>query len=78
MFTYTVWYKEVSDKNWKKLDKVEADGLIPEVQTRFFMLQDNSRYEIPTAGMIFKFSPDRAEILKKADMENPNKENATQ
>jgi hypothetical protein len=66
--TYTVFYKPVGNRWWKKIEKVIGDGMINETKTdiRFFILEDNSRIEIPCKGIMFKFGPDRLASIRAA------------
>ncbi len=65
--TYTVTYKTEKDWFWKKLKKVKGDGIMPDspVATRFFILEDETRIEIPVIGTIFKFSNERFLMIKQ-------------
>jgi hypothetical protein len=65
--TYTVDFKTEKDWFWKKLKKVKGDGIMPDspVPTRFFILDDESRIEIPILGTIFKFSYERFLMIKQ-------------
>lgn len=78
--TYTVYYKKTNSIFWKKLKKVKGDGLIDETsgyqttegwvnktsnRSRWFVLEDETRIEIPVDDVIFKFSPQRFMNIKK-------------
>lgn len=62
MITYTVKYK----KNifWKTIKKVKGDGILENGMSRFFILEDESRIEIPCNSTIFKFSKERFYMIK--------------
>ena len=54
---YTVYYTK--GFFWRKLKNVKGDGVMPENNTsRFFILEDETRIEIPIY-YIFKFSKER-------------------
>ena len=69
MMTYTVLYKKMGNFFYKKLKKVKGDGFIeneiiptgnPTLKDiRWFMLEDETRIEIPANVHIFKFSKER-------------------
>ena len=63
MILYTVKYKKAHWLFWKTLKNVQADGHIPNLPTRYFILKDDSRVEIPIDFM-FKFSKERFECFK--------------
>ena len=69
--TYTVKFKTEKNWFWRTLKKVKGDGIMSDspVATRFFILGDDSRIEIPVSGTIFKFSKERFLMIKK-NMEN--------
>jgi hypothetical protein len=62
--TYKVKYKRPDDFRWKSIKKVKGDGIMTEAPYRFFILDDESRIEIPL-GCIFKFSSGRFLLIKK-------------
>lgn len=69
--TYTVYYKKSWSPFWKKIERVEADGVLIDIPTasryeyRWFLLEDKTRIEIPMANIIFKFTSDRYLATKK-------------
>jgi len=65
--TYTVSYKREKNLRFKKIKNVVGDGIMEDskVPTRFFILKDNTRIEIPVVGTEFMFSPERYDIIKK-------------
>ncbi len=58
MILYTVLYRIIGKRKWSKLENVKGDGII-ENQNRFFILEDETRYEIPCSNVEFKFSKER-------------------
>jgi len=74
--TYTVKYKTKRQFFWRKLKKVRGDGLMTDspVPTRFFILENESRVEIPVEGTIFYFSSERFLIIKKSMEMEANQE----
>jgi hypothetical protein len=72
--TYEVKYKLSNKFKWNILPKVKGDGFIQESNNtyRFFILEDESRVEIPL-GYLFKFGKERFFIIK----ENMEKESGT-
>ncbi len=65
--TYTVKFKTEKNWFWRTLNKVKGDGIMSDspVATRFFILEDESRIEIPVAGTIFNFSGERFLMIKQ-------------
>ena len=61
---YTVWYKKTSAKSWQKLENVKGDGLIDGLPYRMFILEDETRVEVPMNDVVFKFSPERFVNIK--------------
>lgn len=62
MIMYTVYYKKRF--LWKKIKKVKGDGIVENGQSRFFILEDETRIEIPCTN-IFKFSKERFYLIKE-------------
>ena len=64
---YTVEVKREKDWFWKKFKKVKGDALMEDSPepTRFLVLEDESRVEIPIRGTLFKFSPERFMVIKQ-------------
>lgn len=73
MITYEVYYKSKNSLLWKKLKKVKGDGFIendanaarPTKDVRWFILEDETRIEIPSKEYIFKFSKERHYSIKE-------------
>jgi hypothetical protein len=63
MIIYTVYYKKRFF--WHKIKKVKGDGLLENGQARFFILEDETRIEIPCQNTIFKFSKERFYGIKE-------------
>ena len=75
MIIYTVKYKRLSFlKRWKKIKKVKSDGLMENGMSRFFILEDETRIEIPIVNVIFKFSIERFYLIKKTIEEKMQRE----
>ena len=73
---YTVTYKKKEQWFWRKLTKVQGDGIMDDSKTptRYFILEDNSRIEIPIEGTEFKFSPERFLLIKQNMEKEANQE----
>ena len=63
MITYIVKYKKRF--LWHKIKGIKGDGLIENGLSRFFILEDETRIEIPCQNMIFKFSKERFYTIKE-------------
>jgi hypothetical protein len=67
---YTVYYKKWF---WRKLKDVEGDGILEHGKSRWFMLKDKTRVEIPI-NYEFKFSKERFyDIKDKMEKESGHK-----
>lgn len=76
---YTVYYKKNDSFFWKKLKKVKGDGFIENgyiagadgrvigttKDIRWFILEDETRIEIPSKMFVFKFSKERFMQIKQ-------------
>lgn len=62
---YDAYFKRVGEDKWHVLKNVKGDGIIAESQSRFFILEDETRIEIPATNMLFKFPPRRFLAIKK-------------
>ena len=69
---YTVKYKKVGQAFWRKVKKVNADGITEDGKTRWLGLADETYLEFPRDAYVFKFSPERAKLIA----DNRRKENA--
>lgn len=65
--TYSVSYKKVGSWFWTTLSKVKGDLVAGDMANhpRVFILEDETRVEVPTEGMIFKFSKERYIVIKQ-------------
>lgn len=62
---YEVKYKRLGMfSKWHKFKRVKGDGLVENNVSRYFILEDESRIEIPT-HCIFKFSKERFYMIKE-------------
>ena len=43
MIYYTIFYKKVENKIWKKIKNVKGDGLLENNLSRFFILEDEAK-----------------------------------
>jgi len=82
MTPYTVYYKKIGGFFWKKIKRVKGDSFVENGYSlgpnnipigttkdiRWFILEDETRIEIPCNGIIFKFSSQRFLNIKR-DME---------
>ena len=73
---YTVEFKNVDSvkPKWDSIKNIIADGFLDEnlKSVRFFLLNDNTRYEIPTSNIIFRFSKERQELIEENAKEAKN------
>jgi len=66
MDNYEVSYKKIGCfRRWHKIRELKGDGLLENGLARFFILEDNTRIEIPIANIIFKFSKERFNFVKE-------------
>ena len=67
MNNYEVSYKKIGFlKRWRKLEGVKGDGLLENGLARYFILDDETRVEVPVGNVMFKFSKERFYVVKKA------------
>jgi len=63
---YQVKYKTIKlFARWKKFKRLKGDGLLENGLARFFILEDETRIEIPIGNIIFKFSKERFNFVKE-------------
>ncbi|KKK87037.1 hypothetical protein LCGC14_2757260 [marine sediment metagenome] len=63
---YSVKYKRLKWlSSWKKLKRVKGDGLMENGLNRFFILEDETRIEIPIQHYVFQFSKERFYSVKE-------------
>ena len=66
MILYTVRYKLKGNLFFRKISKCKGDGILSENGlSRFFITEDETRYEIPCQNTIFKFSKERFFTIKE-------------
>ena len=70
MILYKVSYRIIGTKKWTELKSVKGDGIV-ENGNRFFILEDETRYEIPCSNIEFHFSKERyLTILERMNNES--------
>ena len=62
---YIAYYKNVGASQWFRIKNVKGDGLVEGANMRFFILDDESRIEISTINMMFRFDSKRFLMIKK-------------
>lgn len=62
MFSYEIKYRLKGSLRWKSLTKIIEDGVVEGLNSRFFILSDNTRIEIPDTSE-FVFAPSRHEYI---------------
>ncbi len=63
---YSVKYKSLKWlSSWKKFKRVKGDGLLENGLSRFFILEDETRIELPIHNYLFKFSKERFYSIKE-------------
>jgi hypothetical protein len=65
--TYTVSYKKLDSFFWRDVKKVKGDFIATDVDAkpRVLILEDETRLEIPTKDVVFKFSKERFIVIKQ-------------
>ena len=70
--SYTVYYKKTNSIFWKTIKNVKGDGFVEDGYStditkniRWFILEDETRFEIDCENMIFKFSKERFYMIEK-------------
>ena len=75
MILYAVHYKLKGNLFFRKISKCKGDGILSENGlSRFFILEDETRIEIPCQNTIFKFSKERFYGIKER-MEGESNQN---
>ena len=65
MITYIVKYRRLEFfSRWRKLKNVKGDGLVENGVSRYFILENETRIEIPI-GLIFVFGKERFYVIKE-------------
>lgn len=68
---YNIKYKRILF--WRTIKNVVADGYMENREVRYFMLEDRSVIEIGTRGVMFKFPPERQELVEKNKLQQEQK-----
>jgi hypothetical protein len=64
--TYSVQYKTKNQWFWRSIKKVKGDLISPDLpDVRIFILEDESRLEVPLSGTEFKFCSKRFFVIKQ-------------
>ena len=69
MILYGVSYKQPNQWFWRKLKNIKEDGIVEEIQQRWFYDKYNNRYEIPNSSL-FKFSIERHQLIEEMQEKN--------
>ena len=65
MVTYIVKYRRLGFfSRWRKLKNVKGDGLVENGVSRYFILENETRIEMPI-GLIFQFGKERFYVIKE-------------
>jgi hypothetical protein len=64
---YSVKYKQQKNWFWKKLANVKGDFVASDlgIPMRVFILEDETRIEVPVEGTEFEFCPKRFLVIKQ-------------
>lgn len=64
---YEVRYKKLNSLFWKKAKRVKGDFIADDLPSkpRVLIFEDEERLEIPTDGMMFKFSSARFLVIRQ-------------
>ena len=65
MILYNIYYKKRKDLFYKKIKKCKGDGIVDNGVSRYIILSDETRIEIPCHETIFKFSKERFFAVKE-------------
>lgn len=65
--TYTVEFKLRGSWIWRKIERVKGDLVAQDLGSpmRVFILEDESRVEVPVEGTLFRFCPKRFLVIKQ-------------
>ena len=74
MLTFSVRYKKPGSLFWRKIDNITTDGITEGAQSRFFVLKDQTRIELPVSCH-FIFGSERADLIEYLSREEKNKIN---
>tara|TARA_B100000508_G_C11228792_1_gene165926 strand:+ start:64 stop:324 length:261 start_codon:yes stop_codon:yes gene_type:complete len=72
MILYDVKYKQPNQWFWRTLKDIREDGIVEEIQQRWFYDKFNHRYEIPNSSL-FKFSIERHQLIEELQEKNRQK-----
>jgi len=84
MVTYEVAYRPIGSRRWTLIKGIKGDGFvilneklsgggafISDMKTRWFILDDETRIEVPTEGVEFRFSKERhLRVIEKMEQES--------
>ena len=65
MILYNVYYRKIKDLFYKKIRNCKGDGIVDNGMSRYFILSDETRIEIPCYDTIFRFSKERFYSIKE-------------
>lgn len=67
MVTYSVKYRRFGSLFSRKVKKVKGDFIATDVEgkPRVLILEDETRIEVPTVGVVFEFSHERFILIKQ-------------
>jgi branched-subunit amino acid aminotransferase/4-amino-4-deoxychorismate lyase len=74
LLTFSVRYKKPGSLFWRKIDNITTDGITEGAQSRFFVLKDQTRIELPVSCH-FIFGSERADLIEYLRREEKNKIN---
>mgnify|MGYP000586732214 FL=1 len=74
MIYYSVQYKKPRSLFWQTIKDVTTDGITEGAQSRFFILKDKTRIELPVSCH-FIFGSERADLIEYLRREEKNKIN---
>ena len=74
MLTFSVRYKKPGSLFWRKIDNITTDGITEGAQSRFLVLKDQTRIELPVSCH-FIFGSERADLIEYLRREEKNKIN---
>ena len=69
MILYDVKYKQPNQWFWRTLKDIKEDGIVEEIQQRWFYDKYSNRYEIPNSSL-FKFSIERHRLIEELQEKN--------
>ena len=76
MILYTVKYRELGTKKWTEIKNVKGDGILENNIVRWFITEDETRYEISLNNIEIIFSKERyLGIIERMNNESNNQIN---